>query len=84
MSAPQQTGAAPMAIISGMSISSSTGLVWIGAALAAALLAGCDERTKQAGDPPRPAIPQVANQPMVPQVSSAAVAGEASKDPLKR
>ena len=59
-------------------------MAWIGVALAAALLAGCDERTKQAGDPPRPAIPQVASQPMVPQVSSNPVTKEQASDPLKR
>jgi hypothetical protein len=60
-------------------------MAWIGAALAAGLLAGCDERTKQANDPAKPTVvPKVASQPMVPQLSSSAVAGERAKDPLKR
>ena len=31
----------------------------IGAVLAMALLVGCDERTKQANDPSKPAMPKV-------------------------
>jgi len=37
-------------------------LTWIGVALAAGLLAGCDERTKQASDPSKPALPKVEGQ----------------------
>lgn len=48
-----------------MSISPGTGLAWIGAALAAGLLAGCDERTRQANDPAKP--------PVVPKVASPSI-----------
>jgi hypothetical protein len=64
-----------MAKMGAMSISSRTGLVGIGAALAAALLAGCDD-PKKLDDPRKPPVPKVASQPMVPQLSSNAAAGQ--------
>lgn len=67
-----------------MSFSSGTGLAWISVALAAGLLAGCDERSKKASDPAKPPVPKVASQPLVPQLSSSAVARERANDPLKR
>jgi hypothetical protein len=61
-----------MAKMGAMSISSS---VLISTALAAGLLAGCDE-PKKLDDPRKPPVPKVASQPMVPQLSSHAAAGQ--------
>ena len=52
-----------------MSVCPGAGLIWIGAALAAGLLAGCDERTKKASDPSRPPVPKVAHYPLKSMIS---------------
>jgi hypothetical protein len=54
------------------------GLMLISVALVAGLSAGCD-KTKQAGDPSKPAVPQTGNAAPLPQISSSAAANASEK-----